>query len=315
MSDSPRQIFRQEALDHYNRSEIQGSVLRLTPGWVRATFWAIMVQALVFAIVLGVVAVHDHARGPLLLRIKGQEDVTTTMPGRVSRILVSRGEWVSPGQSLVEFYSGDEEAQREQTLQEFRSRLAAQLLNPQSPSAQESVAGLRAQLDFNEARLSERSLKSPIRGRVQDVRIREGQYLGAGEVVVSVVSDGPVEVWALSLVPGRYRPQLRTGQPFRIELEGFAYQYTDLTVDAVSDELVGPAEVRRYLGPSLADVVTLEGSVVVVESRLPSDSFEVDGHTYHYYTGMPGTAWVRLRARSAWLTLFPILELLWRDLG
>lgn len=315
MSETPHPLFRQEALEHYNRSEIQGSLLQLAPGWVRVTFWAIMSQAIVLAILLGVLNVHEHARGPLLLRLKGQEDITTTLPGRVSRVLVSRGAWVTPGQSLVELYSGEEEAQRAQTREEFRARLASRLLNPQSASSEDSVAGLRAQLDFNEARLAERSIKSPLRGRVQDIRVREGQYLGAGEVVVSLVSEGPVEVWALSLVPGRYRPQLRAGQPFRIELEGFAYKYTDLTVDAVSDELVGPAEVRRYLGPSLADVVTLEGPVVVVESRLPSSSFEVDGHSYHYYTGMPGTAWVRLRARSAWLTLFPILELLWSDLG
>ncbi|HYI03177.1 MAG TPA: RND transporter, partial [Hyalangium sp.] len=106
------------------------------------------------------------------------------------------------------------------------------------------------------------------------------------------------------------RPMLKPGQVFRLELEGFPYVYQELTVSQVSDELVGPAEVRRYLGPGLGDAVALEGPVVVVEARLPGETFQSDSRTYSYYTGMPGTARVKVRARNGWVTLLPILDYL-----
>ena len=78
----------------------------------------------------------------------------------------------------------------------------------------------------------------------------ENQHLGAGEVVATL-SKEETEVKALLLVPGEYRPLLVPGQPLRLELDGFAYLYQDVTVSSVSDELLGPMEVKRYLGAAL----------------------------------------------------------------
>ncbi|AKF86179.1 hypothetical protein MFUL124B02_22930 [Myxococcus fulvus 124B02] len=50
--------------------------------------------------------------------------------------------------------------------------------------------------------------------------------------------------------------------------------------------------------------------MVLVEARLPRETFESDGETYAYHPGMAGEAWVKVRARNGWLTLLPVLELL-----
>jgi multidrug efflux system membrane fusion protein len=244
--------------------------------------------------------------------MKGQEDLTATAAGRVSRVLVSRGQHVKAGQPLVELYSGLETAERERMEQEFRAQLAASLLQPLDPSAQQALSALRSQLESSQARLRERSLRAPFDAVVNDVRVREGQHLNAGEVVVSILREG-AESWALALVPGRYRPMLEPGQGFRLELEGFPYDYQELEVSVVSDELVGPAEMRRYLGPGLGDTVSVQGPVVAVMARLPASTFQSHERTYSYYTGMPGTARVRVRSRNGWVTLLPILEYLGGD--
>lgn len=307
---SPEQIFRQEALSHHARPEAQGTLLQLSPMWARSTYWVLVALVLCGGVGLALVDINDYGQGPALIQVKGLEEVSAPVGGRVSRVLVQRGQQVKAGEPLVELYSNTEQAQQERVAQEYRAQMAALLANPLDSAARQAVASLRAQLELTEAQLDERALRAPCDGVINDVRVREGQFLVQGEVVASVLREG-AEAWALALVPGRYRPMIQPGQPFRLELEGFPYLYQELTATEVSDELVGPAEVRRYLGPALGDAVAIEGPVVVVAARLPGDTFQSDGRTYSYYTGMPGTARVEVRARNGWVTLLPILEYLW----
>ncbi|WP_375769967.1 biotin/lipoyl-binding protein [Archangium gephyra] len=313
MSDSPRHLFRQEALEHHGKGETKGSLLRLTPLWTRVAYWVVLALCAVLGVGLAVVQVHDYAEGPVLVQVKGMEDVTATLSGRVSRVLVKRGQQVRAGEPLIELYAGEESAEVARANEEFRTRLAASLLEPQAATRQ-PLAGLRAQVDLNTARLSERTLKAPVDGWVGDLRVRPGQHVGAGEVMLTLTQEG-TESYAVMLVPGQYRPMLEPGQAMRLEMNGFAYLYQDVKVTSVSDELVGPAEVRRYLGPDLGDVLPLEGPVVVVEARLPRDTFRARGFTYRYYDGMVGRARVRLRSRSGWALLIPALDLLRDERG
>jgi len=41
----------------------------------------------------------------------------------------------------------------------------------------------------------------------------------------------------------------------RLELTGYRYAYRDVAIQSVGDEIVGPAEVRQYLGQEIADAV------------------------------------------------------------
>lgn len=311
---SHNQLFRQEALEHHARPQAQGSLLRIQPFWARLTFWIIAVLVLVLGTGLAVVEVNDYATGPVLIQVKGLEDVTVTSQGRVSQVFVTRGQYVQAGQPLLELHAELEEVDRDRRLQEFRAQLAAGLLNPLNTGAQQSLSSLRTQVELSEARLSERLVRAPSEGLIYDVRVKPNQYLAPGQTVASIMRDGS-EVFALALVPGQYRPMLKPGQQIRLEISGFPYVYQYLEVSSVSDELVGPAEVRRLLGPELGDAMPLQGPHVVVEGKLPGASFQVDGRSYNYYTGMPGTAWVRVRARSGWMMLLPILEMLKKNHG
>lgn len=316
MSQNPHQssLFRQEALDHYAKPEVRGNLLRVDPFWARVTYWLILVLALALGVGLTVVEINDYATGPVLIQVRGLEDLTVTSAGRVNKVLVQRGQYVQAGQPLVELHSPVEQAEHSRMTQEFRAQLAAGLLNPLDSMSRQALSTLRSQVDLSEARLSERVLRASVSGRIYDVRVRENQYLNAGQAVASILQDG-AETFALALVPGQYRPMLEPGQQIRMEVAGFPYAYQYFQVTSVSDELVGPAEVRRYLGPGLGDALPLQGPHVAVEGRLPGATFDVDGRNYSYYTGMPGVAWVRVRARNGWLTLLPVLELLGKKRG
>ena len=110
------------------------------------------------------------------------------------------------------------------------------------------------------------------------------------------------------MLPGQYRPLLRPGMPLRLELVGYRYEYQDLVVESIGDEIVGPQEIRRYLGGEIGDTVFLPGPVILVEAHLSGSSFTADGTTLSYYDGMHGRAEARLRSRRILSALLPGFE-------
>jgi len=144
---------------------------------------------------------------------------------------------------------------------------------------------------------------------VSDVRIRPGQHLSVGEVVVALVrEDSPLEV--VAMLPGGSRPLLARGDTLRLELDGFPYEYQELTIDRVGDELVGPEAVHRYLGPELAQSITVTGAVVLVHAHTRSRYFEAEDKRLAYADGMVGKAQARVKSERILLTLVPGLKAL-----
>ena len=144
------------------------------------------------------------------------------------------------------------------------------------------------------------------------MRVRPGQYVAAGQGVLSIVrgQDRPTVV---VLLPGEYRPLVRRGMPVRFEISGYRYSYQGLTVESVGDEVVGPNEARRYLGPEIGDAVQLSGPVVILKAGLPRPTFQADGRTFRFHNGMHGNAEVEVRREKILLTLVPGLKALFRN--
>lgn len=177
MSTTPQGLFRQESIEHYNRGEIQGNLLQLTPFWGRTTYWVVVALALCLGLMLAVVNIHEYAQGPLLIQVQGVEDITATAGGRVTRILVGRGQQVRAGDPLVELHARSETAERDRVAQEFRARLAARLMDSLNASARQALGSLRAQMDLSEVLVSERTLVAPCDGWVREVRRQMGVVL------------------------------------------------------------------------------------------------------------------------------------------
>jgi hypothetical protein len=131
-------------------------------------------------------------------------------------------------------------------------------------------------------------------------------------VLLSLAGEGGDPV-VLALLPGQYRPLLKPGMDLRLELQGYQYIYQHLTVTSVENEVIGPAEAKRYLGEEIADAVTLTGPVVLVSARLPSATFEVEGKTRRFHDGMWAQAEVRVRSERVLVALIPALRALFGE--
>ncbi len=307
LMEDPEQIFRREALDYYAGAREHGEILRLSPSWTRWAFW-LLLATVGFYGAFGVLGwVSEYASGPAVVRAEDRLEVTALSAGRVTSVEVQPGQRVKEGQILVRFFAGEEQASVARFSQEFEHHLLRRMRDLTDEGASQALATLRAERELAEFQLEQRVVRAPEAGVVSDVRIRRGQHLTAGETVVSLVrEDSPLEI--IAMLPGGYRPLLSKGGKLRLELRGFPYQYQELSIDEVGDELVGPGEVQRYLGPELAESMTVNGAVVLVRARAPSRFFEADGKRLAYFDGMLGTAHARVKSERIVTTLIPGLK-------
>ncbi|HLX10622.1 MAG TPA: HlyD family efflux transporter periplasmic adaptor subunit, partial [Thermoanaerobaculia bacterium] len=258
-------LFRREALERYQMLDEAQDPLRISPAWTRWTYWTLL-AALAGAVLFSVLGeVKEYASGMAVVWMGTRDDVTAETGGTVSAVEVAPGQRVRPGQVLVRLHEAQEAAELARLDQEFDLQLVNRLRDPADPGPEQALIVLRTQRQLASERLGERTLRATSAGIASDVRVRPGEFLTAGQPVLSIVrgQDRPSVV---VLMPGQFRPLVRRGMPIRFEISGYRYAYQRLTVDAVGDEVVGPAEARRYLGPEIGDAVELTGPVVILKA-------------------------------------------------
>ncbi|WPB81261.1 HlyD family efflux transporter periplasmic adaptor subunit [Archangium violaceum] len=300
-------IFREEALRHHEGSQEDGDLLRISPRWTRWTYWVLIALVVCAALYSVLGTIPEYASGPAMVKVEGRSDLTTQLPGIVASVEVKPGQRVEAGQPLVSFLSQDETASLERIQREFELQLVRVLQDPSDEAARQALTSLRAERELAEARQQARTLRAPHAGVVGILRVREGQFVNPGENVVSVVGDD-VHVTLVALLPGGYRPRLEPGKPLRVELNGFNHEYQTFTIESVGDQIIGPSEVRRYLGADTGDAINLSGPMVLVRARIDSPTFTIKGKTFNYFDGMLAQADARVRKERILVTLIPGLK-------
>ncbi len=300
-------MYRPEALTAYGQVGHRGDVIRVSPGWIRWAFWALLglIAGSVAYLFLG--RVHRYSVGPAIVRLHKRTEVTARSGGALRSVEVAPGEHVEQNQLLAHLDDRQARARIDQLQREFDDQLRAHLLDPSDVAAKQRVFALRGELASAHTRLEQHQLRASEAGVVSDIRIRPGQHIVEGDIVLSLLAaddDRHVKVF----VRGADSPQLAPGMPLRLEIAGYQYAYQDLTIDAVSDEVIGPAEARRYLGPQVADNLRIDGPVVLVRARLPESYFEANHEVYRFHDGMLATARIAVRTEPIISTLLPFLH-------
>lgn len=241
----------------------------MRPDWARWNY------LLVLGIVVGALTfgafgtISQYADGPAVIRTVEWVAVTAPSPGIVDSVPATPGAHVTRGDILVRFRAADEQAQ---------------------------LPSVQYESDF---------VRAPATGTVGEVRVKQGQRVAAGELIVSIASEGGFTV--IALLPRRYRRSLVEGQSLQLEVAGYQYAYQTLTIERIDDELVGPQDVRRVLGPEVADSLAVNFPVVAVHASLPS-TFISGAATYRYVDGMHATARARLGSQRILTSLLPAIK-------
>lgn len=135
----------------------------------------------------------------------------------------------------------------------------------------------------------------------------------SGPLVVKVEADGVPRL--IALLPAYTRPQLHPGQPVRLTLIGYPQAYQSLTIDSIGDQILGPAAMRERLGSELADLLPVTEPVVLIQMHAPSATFQAEEQALAYYTGMQGTATVRVDTERLLFLLAPGLRTVFGNRG
>jgi membrane fusion protein (multidrug efflux system) len=307
MQKQSADIYRQEALEYHEAHGVEGRLLDLSPAWTRWTYWLVLTITMVGLAYICFGRIHEYAEGPAVVRVTGRAEVIAAAAGTVTAVEVSAGQKVAPGDLLVRLYDAQELASLERIRREFDLQLIASLRDPADESIRRSLATLRAQKDLAEAQLELREIRASSSGTVSDIRVRVGQLLAPGDTAMSIVTD-QTAYSIVAFIPGHYRPQMSQGAPLRFEITGYQHAYQMLRVDHIGDEIIGPAEARRFLGPDADDSMIPAGPAVVVRAQIRTQMFEADRRQYSFFDGMLGTAEVQVRSQSILLTLIPDLK-------
>lgn len=300
-------MFRREAIEYQAGAQHEAHVLQITPVWSQRAYWLLVAVCGVALAYVAVGRINEYASGTAIIQAEGRVDVTARQAGTVEAVAVRPGQRVAAGQVLARLYFGNEAAELRRIDDEFEMQLVKVLRDPADTAARGALTSLRAQRDLALARIEERTIRATRAGVVSDVRVRRGQQLQPGDLVLSLIgeTDG---FRVVAVLPGQYRPMLQPGMPLRLELRGYPYAYQTVPIETVGDEVVGPAEVRRYLGPVTGDTFEPRGPMVLVEAHLPERSFTVQGRRLSYHEGMQAQAEVAVRAEGILITLIPGLK-------
>ena len=300
-------LFRKEALDHHRQGlKDHGDILRISPGWINAVYWLLLLF-LSCGLLYGIFGtINQYASGPALVRATDRTEVTAPFSGTVTTVDVQTGEAVAAGQRLLTFYNAQEAAQLERVKHEIRLQLLNRLRNPSDQATERALISLQAQREQAETQLAERTVFAPIDAVISDVRTSPGRSVQPGQVLISLSQRG-AGLGIIALLPGHFLPQVRAGMPLRLELSGYKYAYQTLTVESVAEEVIGPTEAQRLLGPH-SDTILVEGPVVFAYARIGSRQFESNRQEYDLHDGMSGIAEVRVQQERVLFALVPALK-------
>src|SRR5262245_46454565 len=300
-------LFRPEAVRAHRRGASQGEVLRVTGPWTGRLYWvllALAVMGLGFA-VFG--HVHEFATGPAIVLAGQAEELEAEVGGYVERVLVRPGDVVAAGQVLVELNATAQQSELARAQEEFDLHLLRLLEDPSDESVRQTLSSLRPRLEMARGDVELRQRKAAHTGRVIDVRVRARQQVAAGEPLVTLSGDQG-EKGLVALLPGVYRPQLKPGLRLRFRIVGGEEFHCDLVVREVSDQVVGPAAIKRFLGTELGDAVAVPAASVLVRADLTSQALADAARATKLYPGMQGIAEVAVRDESILATFVPGLK-------
>lgn len=301
-------VYRANALAHHHSAVTRlGETARLSPGWVAWAFRAIALALVTGLLFVSCVRVTRHTDGPAIVDLSGIQQVTAPVEGTVTSVLVRPGQHVERGQTVITLYDAAEEANLRRLKQAFSLDLIKRLYDPADSSTAQELSDLRSQENLARDELQRRTVRSPVSGTITDVYVRSGQVYSPGRVLLSVQKGGSVPS-LIGFLPGKFRPELKKDMPLRIHIQGYDDAFQKARIAAVGSEVVGPAEARRYLAPTVADAVSIDGPTVVVRAKLPAATFKSGSRLYSYHDGMQARVRVILGSERLIFVMVPALR-------
>ena len=185
--------------------------------------------------------------------------VSADLPGTIDKIHFESGQWVHEGDILVELDIRQEKAQlanleAQRDLAGINYGRAQELVKAgvishseyDNASAQQKAT--EAQVGDIKAAIARKTIRAPFTGLLGIRQVSLGQYLAAGQAIVSLQSVNPIYV--NFGVPQQRRGQMRPGRALRVtngDLPGMAFTGKITALDSVVNEQTRNIQVQATL--------------------------------------------------------------------
>jgi hypothetical protein len=254
-----RSPFRLAAVEYFRHGlKCEGDVLRVSPLWVDAAFWLLMLllaTALLFCF-LG--RVSTYAQGIGVVRLEGAREVVVPANGVVKSIHVRPGQTIAARQPLATLFM-------------------------ESLGGAVSVRGSAVSIEMPADSVS---IEAPCDGVVGRIHLRAGTSASAGTLASSIVTSG-TRASLLLAFPARSRPWIRPGALMRLTPYGFHDAVQDaIALGAMDEEIVGATELRNFLGADAPELARIDGPFVLGRAFLPTRAFRSAGQLFNFFEGM-----------------------------
>lgn len=297
-------IYREQAVEAYGEGDSEGQVIRISPRWMDRIFWVLLfsiVGAFAFA---ALVDVPTYSEGPAVVQLGKDVEVAAATSGHLTRMLVEPGATVRAGDPLMYLFDAADIAEYDRIAFEWSAALRAYLMSNDSTRTT-ALLEATSRLDAARNAIERKVVASPRDGVIGAPRVRLGQVVEAGQVLLAVVPASAAGRVVVAL-PGHDHARLEVGQRLRLELDGYKQTYLDLTVASVGESVLSPGEAQRFLGPA-AESMQISDTVAIVTAVLPADEFEHRGDIFPYSHGMRAQSAVRVSSETLLAMILPDL--------
>jgi membrane fusion protein (multidrug efflux system) len=182
---------------------------------------------------------------------------------KIDRIAVREGEQFKSGQTLISFDCTLQTAQSQRAKAALfaadklfaANRRLAELNSVgqlEVDTAEAEVGKARADVALMDATLGKCNVTAPFSGRVAEQKLREKQFVQAGQPILDIIDDSSLELEFI--VPSRWLAWLKPGYPLRVRI--------DETLDSY------PAKITR-LGAKVDPVSQSIRIAAVIDGRFP----------------------------------------------
>src|SRR5579862_4520532 len=185
--------------------------------------------------------------------------VSADLPGTIDKIHFESGQWVHEGDILAELDTRQERAQlasleAQRDLAKVNYDRAQELVKAgvisrsDYDTANSQQKATEAQVGDIKAAIARKTIRAPFTGLLGIRQVSLGQYLAAGQAIVSLQSVDPIYV--NFGVPQQQIAQMRAGRVVRVtngELPGMAFTGTISALDSVINEQTRNIQVQATL--------------------------------------------------------------------
>lgn len=176
----------------------------------------------------------DHPELRAQLSARRYTTLAAEIGARIQKLTITEGQSIKAGQLLVSLDCSLQNAQLEKaqaTLGAAEKQLATQKrlveLNAtgkqEMDQAESEVAKTRAEMNQIRVQLGKCAIHAPFGGRVAEQKVREQQYVQAGQALMEIIDDSVLEVEFI--MPSRWLADVKVGSDVKIAVDETGRDY------------------------------------------------------------------------------------------